>query len=416
MECYDMKKICALLLGVLVFAGCSGCGQTASSQAESAAPARQPTKFDQYVSNTVIATGNNKCIDEADGVTYRGYFPLEAYGTFDYSFYFSNTVDSTWDDGRLGYGGQPGGAYSIAGAAVYDGGQIQPDGSALMTGEVLLAEITFDGSKSRQVAPGETFWSDPVSLTLPEDHYLIWEWTITGKEIPCICMSGLTPAFYSTGGQFIYANEVPLPVLIGCDRKVGTKIAAFGDSITQGCQTTANGRKFWAAQIAGTLGEDYALWNLGLGYARASDAARGGDWLERAKAYEMVLVAFGTNDIISGRYGGTGADSPEQIEASVRSIVSALREAGCRVVLFNAPPFDLKPEAEAIRTAYNAAVPKIAEELGAEYFDFAACLADPADPAKALYGGHPNDTGCAKAADAFLNQYRTLIDSTIQKP
>ena len=25
MECYDMKKVCALLLGVLVFAGCSGC-------------------------------------------------------------------------------------------------------------------------------------------------------------------------------------------------------------------------------------------------------------------------------------------------------------------------------------------------------------------------------------------------------
>lgn len=96
-----MKKSCALLLGVLVFAEGSGCGQTASSQAESAAPARQPTKFDQYVSNTVIATGNNKCIDEADGVTYRGYFPLEAYGTFDYSFYFSNTVDSTWDGGRL---------------------------------------------------------------------------------------------------------------------------------------------------------------------------------------------------------------------------------------------------------------------------------------------------------------------------
>lgn len=96
-----MKKSCALLLGVLVFAEGSGGGQTASSQAESAAPARQPTKFDQYVSNTVIATGNNKCIDEADGVTYRGYFPLEAYGTFDYSFYFSNTVDSTWDDGRL---------------------------------------------------------------------------------------------------------------------------------------------------------------------------------------------------------------------------------------------------------------------------------------------------------------------------
>lgn len=86
---------------MLVFAEGSGGGQTASSQAESAAPARQPTKFDQYVSNTVIATGNNKCIDEADGVTYRGYFPLEAYGTFDYSFYFSNTVDSTWDGGRL---------------------------------------------------------------------------------------------------------------------------------------------------------------------------------------------------------------------------------------------------------------------------------------------------------------------------
>lgn len=49
---------------------------------------------------------------------------------------------------------------------------------------------------------------------------------------------------------------------------------------------------------------------------RASDCARQGNWLNRAVAgADLITVAFGTNDIISGPYGGTGHATPEEIEA-----------------------------------------------------------------------------------------------------
>ena len=57
--------------------------------------------FNTYVSNTVISTGSNKFIAEANNITYRAWIPVEEYGTFDYCFYFSNTVDSTRHTFRL---------------------------------------------------------------------------------------------------------------------------------------------------------------------------------------------------------------------------------------------------------------------------------------------------------------------------
>ena len=96
----------------------------------------------------------------------------------------------------------------------------------------------------------------------------------------------------------------------------------------------------------GTLSHrDARLPNLGIGYARASDCARQGNWLNRAVAgADLITVAFGTNDIISGPYGGTGHATPEEIEADVRKITRTCTDAGIRTILWNSPPFDMTPE------------------------------------------------------------------------
>ncbi len=362
--------------------------------------------FETYLSNTVIATGNNKYIREADNVTYRAWIPVEEYGTFDYAFYFSNTVDSTWERGtRQGYVGMPGGNYEITSAYIGDGGTGIEDEPENMTA------VTFEGSISKSVASGETFWSDPVSFTVEEGHYLLWEWTVTGENIPCICMSGMTHAYADSGQGFIYVNEIPLPVLFGCSREVESRIITIGDSITQGCETTDNACEFWAAEISKILGDGVSLWNLGLGCARATDAVQGGDWLKRARYADTVVVGFGTNDIVLGKYGETGSTSALRIKDALESITAILTDAGCNVIIMSAPPFDMTPEMEAVRTELNTYIPEIAEgNDNVHFFDFAALLEDPEDSSKALYGGHPSDEGCQIAAEALVEEIKAFIE------
>ncbi len=409
-----MKRILAFVFSAVLAFGCSACAGTTGTQ-ESATEAateavieKQPTIFDDYASNTSISTGSHLTVDAEKPITYRSYYPLQEYGELEYKFYFSNTLDSTWDKGRWGHAGMPCGNYEILSAAVYDGGTSTDETAKL------LAEVTFDGGNAgKQVASGESFWSDAVTINVPDGHYLIWEWTVQGEDIPCIRMSNLAYSFYSKdGANFIYSNEAPAPQMIGAKRDTKLKIAAFGDSITQGCESTEFGNDFWVTEVAETLGEDYSVWNLGIGYSRSSDAALCGDWLERAKSADIVTVAFGTNDAVVGQYGAMRPSTADEIDTWLRTIVTELKNAGCQVILFNAPPFDFEGDTEAIRNALNDKLPATAEELGVPLFDWAAFLEDTAAPNKAIYGGHPDGEGCALIAEKFLAEYGDMIGYT----
>lgn len=374
MKRIQWKQILALLTTAaltIAFAGCGTSSTPTEESAETTSTADQELSLlDTYVSNTVISTGSNTVIKNAEHVTYRAWFPVEAAGEYDYRFYFSNTVDSTWGDGSESYVGMSGGSYTIEKATVYDGGT-EFDANVEPT---VSAAVTFSGSAAKEVAPDETFWSNPVTLNVPEGHYLLWEWTVNGTNIPAISMSNLTYAYADKGDGkgFLYTNEIPVPQLVGCDRKVKTRIVTLGDSVTQGCQTSEFGYQFWAAQLLDQLGtEDYSLWNLGIGYARASDCARQGNWLNR-------------------------------IEADVRKITRTCTDAGIRTILWNSPPFDMTPELDGIRTAYNETVEGIAKDNGAIYFDVASLLADPSDASKTVYGQHPNDEGGTVITDALV--------------
>lgn len=402
-----MKRLCsALIAAVMAISLCACQGDTSSSSSEPVKAKNKDSNFDKYISNTVVATGNNYMVDSAEKATYRAYFPVEEYGNLEYCFYFSNTVDSTYDKGTDAYAGKPGGNYTIESAFIADGGSGPEDEITNKT------EVTFEGQKTKSVAANEVFWSDSVDFNVEKGHYLVWEWTLTGKNIPCTNMSNLTSStadLYGEG-EFSYCDQIPLPQMIGAKRGVKHNVAAIGDSITQGCMTEFMKYEFWAAGISNLLGEDYGFYNCGLGWARTSDASLNGNWLERAKAAETVIVAFGTNDIISGEYQAEEGNTAEEIDQYLRKVLDVLKEAGCKIIVFNAPPQDYDEAHEKIRIDYNESLKKTCEEYNAQYFDFASYLSSEDEPAKAIYGGHPNGEAGKIVSEAFVEEYKNFID------
>ena len=367
-------------------------------------PEKPVTDFTTYVSNTVVSTGNNFYIEKAENITYRAYLPVEQYGELEYKFFFTNMVDSTYAKGKNAFVGKDGGAYTVSNAVIADGGTSTEDEITNRT------PVTFGGKETKEVAADESYWSDPVTMNIPEGHYMVWEWTVSGEGIPCNKMASLTSTASSADGEtFQFCDEIPLPQLIGAKRDVKHTVAAIGDSITQGCQTEQMKYEFWTSKISTQLGSDVAFFNCGLGWARASDAASNENWLSRVSQYDTVIVAFGTNDIVSGKYGGKKSTA-EEIEGYLDTIVSYLTEKGCDVILFNAPPQDFKETNEGIRTALNEKIPAIAEKYGAKFFDFSALLSTEDEPGKAVYGGHPNGEGGTVVADAFVKQFGSMFE------
>lgn len=366
-------------------------------------PEKPVTDFTTYVSNTVVSTGNNFYIEKAENITYRAYLPVEQYGELEYKFFFTNMVDSTYAKGKNAFVGKDGGAYTVSNAVIADGGTSTEDEITNRT------PVTFGGKETKEVAADESYWSDPVTMNIPEGHYMVWEWTVSGEGIPCNKMASLTSTASSADGEtFQFCDEIPLPQIIGAKRDVKHTVAAIGDSITQGCQTEQMKYEFWASKISTQLGSDVAFFNCGLGWARASDAASNENWLSRVSQYDTVIVAFGTNDIVSGKYGGKKS-SAEEIDEYLDTIVSYLTEKGCDVILFNAPPQDFKKTNEGIKTALNEKIPAIAEKYGAKFFDFSALLSTEDEPGKAVYGGHPNGEGGTVVADAFVKQFGSMF-------
>lgn len=415
-----MKKLLSLAAAAIMAMSLAACKSENPDNEKNGEPAAyqdisQPAKsknnetlFGKYVSNTVISTGCNSAVDEAQSVTYRAYFPVEEYGQLEYCFYFSNNVDSTYKVGKKEYTARKGGDFTIESARI---GTVS---SADIDGEITdYCDITFGGAKEKSVASGETFWSDPVSYNVSEGNYLVWEWTLTGTDIPAINMSELTKtgADYGDGNGLVYCDKVPMPQLIGADRDVKYTVSAMGDSITQGCGTESMAYEYWASEIYNLLGDDYSLWNCGLGSARASDAALNGDWFERTSQSDIVILAFGTNDIVSGEYGGDGGNTASEIDAYVRELLTKLKEKECGIIVFNAPPFDYREDKEAVRTKYNELLKTTCEEFEVAYFDFASLLSDEANPAKAKYGSHPTGEAGSIVAQEFIEQYKAFFDA-----
>ncbi|MBE6725949.1 MAG: hypothetical protein E7576_12315 [Ruminococcaceae bacterium] len=348
-----------------------------------------------YSSDSSAGTANQVLTADPEPVerTGRVWFRLE-HGGENYSLLFSNRIDSTFADGSISRANDIGGDWDILSLRV---------GLSDKRGEepASVLPVTFEGQSIRHVSAGdpEPFFTDPIPLQAKGGEWLWYEITVRGARYPYHEEMVLTTAVRD-GEGWREDKRIPVPLMIGSDRPVSLRLGFLGDSITQGCGTGYNSYTHWAAKIAEGLPDEISVWDLGIGYARAYDAASDGGWLARAKECGVVNVCLGVNDLVRGR-------SDREILADLTAIVRTLKAAGCRVILFTVPPFDFTGKAEEYWYSINRAIRETLSKEADALFDFAAVLGRPApEEHRSVWGGHPNAEGCRIAAEAYLKEYR----------
>lgn len=341
--------------------------------------------FRQYASDCSAGCGNQLLTRLKQPVTKTGccWFRL-SHGGENYALLFSNQIDSTYDDGTISRAGDVGGCWNIEAMRL---GLCEKQGAEPANWHT----VRFNGSNTKTVEGKAPFVTDAVPLRAKAGDWLCYEITLTGN-----CYPYHEEAVLSMQPD----KQIPLPLMIGSDRPIEKKIGFLGDSITQGCGTEDDSYTHWVAKIAEGLPAGYSVWDLGIGYARACDAATDGGWLARAKQCDTVHVCFGVNDVLRGR-------SAEDILQDLQTIVTKLKEAGCKVVLLTIPPFDLEGEPLRQWKKANAVIRDQLWKAADGLFDVAAVLGQPTpNEHLCIYGGHPDAEGCKAVANAYLKQMK----------
>lgn len=376
--------------------------------------------WENSTSATIASTASNYImrLDKPFTSTYRTYIKPREYGNFKWSFWHCNAVDSTWDDGSNSAANDIGGNWVIESAFIADGGRAL-DGSIELGTSV---QITFNGSSSKEVRPGEKFWSDSVLLNIPEEHYIAFTWTIsttsTGKVLPYNIETLLMSSYVALGNCAkeeqgapfkISENCTVLPHLIAYERPVLKKLCFIGDSITQGVRNKIDQYEYWVSKIADSLGNQIGVWNIGSGWARAYDVASDGGWLFKAKQSEEVIICLGVNDI------GTANRNYEELLTDLTTIVKRLKEnnPSCKIIMFTVPTFDFIDEQEKVWRTINNTIRKNPPKGVDRVFDIADVLSLPApndnmvrpEFKSGVDDPHPNGVAGTAVAEAFLKWY-----------
>lgn len=372
--------------------------------------------FENYSSNTCAGSGNQLYFNMPDKEVRTGriFYKISAGGKYGYSLLFSNIIDGTYSDGTVSHNNLICGSWKIHGARIGRCKNIPQDKDiSEMTvadsienknADIVVSDwkvLTFGGQVSKEVMPGEFFASDSVSAEFGENEYMCLELTFSGRMIP-YHEESLLPVFIKDKSGWKYCKYMPFAGMIGCDRSVKGKIAYLGDSITQGIGTAANSYMHWNAELSRKIGSDYAFWNLGIGYGRASDAASDGAWLYKAKQNDVVFVCYGVNDILKGR-------TEEQIKSDLSRIVEILTNAGKKVILQTIPPFDYTGEDIGKWNRINTYIKTVPAKKVALVFDNTPYLGKKDAPHMSKFGAHPNEEGCAIWAEALFEEVKNLF-------
>lgn len=379
--------------------------------------------FEQYVSNTIAGSANHLYFTMGEGEirTGRVFYKITCGGEYNYAILYSNIMDSTFGDGSISHQNLVCDSWMILGARVGICKSINQckdvhqmtvaDAGENKDADIIVSdfrEMTFAGKRTKEVMPGEFFTTDPVKLSFEKDDYMCIEMTYSGKMIP-YHEDSILPIYNKTENGWEFCKKMPMAGMVGCDRKVVKRIGYLGDSITQGVGTEYNKYAHWNALLTEQLGDDFAGWNLGIGYARANDTASDGAWMFKAKQNDIVVMCLGINDI------GRGFPA-EQIKKDLSSTLQTLKRAGIKVVLQSLPPYSGLNETQISKwkevTAY------IKNSLAKEadlFFDVAPHLYVSKDtPTESLYNPHPNAAGCKVWAEALYNEIKGFLEKETQ--
>jgi lysophospholipase L1-like esterase len=304
--------------------------------------------------------------------------------------------------------------------------------------------VTFGGQPSFMVPPGGLMVSDPVALRVPPlsdltvSLYLpmatVEQTThVTALETNYVSRAG----DHTASAGFAVARTITRwPFLTGVEVSASPGAAAivtFGDSITDGANSTAGANRRWPDLLAARLQQrpdlrHLAVLNQGIIGNRIlhpsetqfgnlfgpSGILRFDRDVLAQPGVGFLIVLLGINDI--GHPGSAAPDSEEvsasHITGGYRQFVERAREKGIRVFGATLLPFEgttiqgfYSPEKETKRQAVNEWI----RTSGAfdAVIDFDRAVRDPARPARMLpaYDGgdrlHPNDAGMKAMADAI---------------
>ncbi|QMV12115.1 SGNH/GDSL hydrolase family protein [Streptomyces lincolnensis] len=300
---------------------------------------------------------------------------------------------------------------------------LRKEGAALVRGS--NRPLTFDGARSVTVPAGESVFSDPLPGRLPDTtdlvisfdtpdatgpvtgHWLAMQTSYTGAR-GHTAEEGAA-AWTRTMGSWFYLDAVSVRAAPGTGA-----VAALGDSITDGWQSTTDTNRRWPDYLARRLNradtDIKGVANAGISSNKVLTDGGGPSALNRLDrdvlsqpGLRTVFLFEGVNDIKAA----PGITADDLIDG-YRTIAERAHAAGTCVVAATVAPFkgwsEWSPAAEAVRRDVNAYL-RDSGEFDA-VTDFDRVLRSPYDPERilpAFDGGdhlHPNDKGMQAMADA----------------
>ncbi len=289
--------------------------------------------------------------------------------------------------------------------------------------------LTFSGSESFVVPPGVLLLSDPVNMELaPFSDVAVSLYIPKNVASPTSHVPSVHTGYISKGN--VAGNEtMPEPTktwtylwLTGIDVLAPADawaIVAYGDSITDGFQTTVDANAMWPSMLAKRLAANKATRNVSVlnqgisgnqvmrdGAGVSALARFDRDVLARPGVKWVVLLE-GINDINMRGRSPEGLTADELI-SGYRQIIERAHVAGIKVMGATITPEQGVPTASARGEEIRLAVNKWIRAKGNfdAVADFDLAVQDPANPARmnpAFDPGdhiHPNDAGNKAMADA----------------
>jgi lysophospholipase L1-like esterase len=278
---------------------------------------------------------------------------------------------------------------------------LRTEGSAIQPGTDRA--VTFSGKPSATMYAGETLVSDPIALNLPPMAHVAVSLYIPGQTgAPTNHRFALHTTYISGKGDFTGQASIPDAAkreswywLAGIDvaapPNAGT-VVTFGDSITDGDQSTPETDGMWPAVLAARLQTNPATSHLAVVNAGISGNRLLGDNSSGlARLYHDVLsqpgirwmtILEGINDITGGSRNGATTITAEQLIAAYRQVIENAHLFGVKVIGCTLTPYGgsnvYSEYGESVRSAVNDWI-----RTGGAFdavVDFDAATRDPKDP------------------------------------
>jgi len=313
---------------------------------------------------------------------------------------------------------------------------LREKGSAIVDGSD--RPLTFGGESTATIPPGAVIVSDPVALVVPAlgdvaiDLFLPND--TAASPSPLTIHSGARQTNYvSSTGNHLGKKDLPgatatpawmfLARLEVAAPQQANSVVTFGDSITDGYNSTPDTNNRWPDHLARRLmasGGGVGVLNLGIDGNRILMDGAGVSALARfdrdvlvQPGVTTVFVLEGINDLgMPGLMKDGPRPTPAQLIAGHRQLIARARARGLKIYASTLLPYDgttipgyFTPEGETIRQAFNQWMRTSKEYDG--IIDFDAVMRDPQQPSKMLAkfdSGdhlHPNDAGYQAMAAAF---------------